>query len=293
MDAVLILRQLWRLRGAVLATAALAVALGGLVAFRPGLPPQSRQYTVGVASARALIDTPSSQVVDLGLKQDANAGVLPARAVLLANLLATTPLKDATAREAHIDPRLLIAIADTPTDSGVPVGQPLTTGATVKPTDPHASVVTAHTDVDLPLLTINARAPDPRGAARLADAAITVLEAHLSSVVADAAVPLDRRIVVTRLGRATAGTQQHGPSPVLGVVAALVLFVFGCATIVVVTTLARDWRIAAGGPAAALPAPPAPDPDVPASSERSLRAVPAADIHGVHPPPERAVRWDG
>ncbi len=84
MDAIFILRELWDRRVLVAVAAAVAIALGGLTAFRPGLPPESRQYEIGIASSRALVDTPSSQVVDLGLKEDANVGVLPSRTVLLA-----------------------------------------------------------------------------------------------------------------------------------------------------------------------------------------------------------------
>jgi hypothetical protein len=295
-QAVLILRQLWRLRGLVITAAVLAIAVGGWTAFHPGLPPHSRQYTVGVATARALVDTPSSQVVDLGLKQDANAGVLPARAVLLANLLTTSPLKDKTARRAGVPANRLIAVADTPNDSGVPVGKPLATGTTLKPTDPEANVVTAHTDVDLPLLTINTQAPDPRTAARLADAALSVLEAHLAAVVADESVPADRRLVVKRLGDASTGSERRGPSPALGLVAALGLFGLACGLLVLGATLARDWHAIAeaGGEARPLATRPVVLERVeePAPAVRELPLRPVPDEAGTAVAPRRVARWD-
>src|SRR6186713_197858 len=98
MEIVTILQHLWRLRVAVALSAVVALALGLLTIVKPTFPPESRRYEVGVASARALVDTTNSQVVDLGVKEDANAGVLPARAVLLANLLTSSPLKDQTAQ---------------------------------------------------------------------------------------------------------------------------------------------------------------------------------------------------
>jgi len=50
--------------------ALIAVLVGLAVGYRVGFPPklESRQYTVGIASLTALVDTPSSQVVDLGGK---------------------------------------------------------------------------------------------------------------------------------------------------------------------------------------------------------------------------------
>jgi hypothetical protein len=249
MELVTILQQLWRLRLVVAIAAVIAVVLGGLTAYRPGLPPKSRQYSVGVASARALVDTPNSQVVDLGVKTDANAGVLPARAVLLANLLVSSPLKDATAKRAKVPTDQLIAIADTPSD-GAPVDNQLTTGASLKPTDPRANVLTAHTDQSLPLITVNTQAPDPQTAARLADAALDVLESQLSSLLAGGNVPSDRQIVLKRLGTARAGVQQRGPSSVMAVAVMIILFLVQCGLLLAITAILRAWRAAAAAPEA-------------------------------------------
>ena len=71
MEAITILRELWRLRYLVFLGAILAVAIALMTAYRVSLAPpklESRQYHVGVASARMLIDTPDSQVVDLNPK---------------------------------------------------------------------------------------------------------------------------------------------------------------------------------------------------------------------------------
>ena len=80
MEFVTILRELWRQRALVLAGAALAIALGLMTAYKVSLAPpklESRQYRVGVASARMLIDTPDSQVVDLEPKGADGLGIAP------------------------------------------------------------------------------------------------------------------------------------------------------------------------------------------------------------------------
>jgi len=242
LQTVIILKQLVRLRGLVIAAAVLAVLVGGLIALHPGLPPHSRSYTVGVASARVLIDTPSSQVVDLGLKEDANAGVLPARAVLLANLLTTSPLKDETARRAGVRSDQLVAMADTPTETGAPVQKPLATGASVSASDPKADVLTAHTDEALPLVTVNTRAPDAATATRLANAAVAVLQANVNSLSGNENIPAQRRVVVKPLGSARGGVEQRGPSPAIAILATILVFTLLCGALLLCAGIARQWH---------------------------------------------------
>jgi hypothetical protein len=248
MEIVKLLRELWRQRILVALALALAIIVGVVAAYRVTLYPAgvtSRQHHVGIASARVLVDTPSSQVVDLGLKQDANAGVLPARAVLLANLLTTSPLRDEIATRTGVAPDRLIALADTPLDSGSSVGTPLATGASVKVGDPRASVVKLHTDVSLPLITVNTEAPDAATAARLADGTVRVLTDYLASLVTSGNVPKDRQLVVKRLGAAHAATEQRGPSRIIAVTAAMMVFLLGCGCILLLSVLVREWRTAA------------------------------------------------
>src|ERR1044071_1276315 len=105
MEVVVMLRELWRRRWLVLLSGVLALLIGVLMAYRvhPPFKFESRAYTVGIASTTAMLDTPSSQVVDLG-GQDSevagSAGTLPGRAALLASVLTTSPLKDEIAKSA-------------------------------------------------------------------------------------------------------------------------------------------------------------------------------------------------
>jgi hypothetical protein len=243
-DAVVILRELSRSRILVTVAAVFAIAVGGLTAYSPGIPPKSRQYEIGIASARALVDTPSSQVVDLGPKEDANVGVLPSRTVLLANLLTTSPLRDQIAERAGVRLDRLIVHAETPA-GGIPVSAPAATGAKLSPEDPRINLITLQTDVTQPLLTVDTQAPDAPTAAKLADSTLEVLERHLESLVTDEQVPESRQLVLERLGSASAATEQRGPSRPLALVVVLVLFGLGCAAIVIGGALARDWRTAA------------------------------------------------
>src|SRR4051812_42369202 len=103
MELVAILRLLWRRRAVVAALAVVAVVVGLSAAYRIGPGGlESRQHDVGIGSVTALVDTPSSLVVDLGGDTGADIGTLSARANLLASLMTSSPIKDEIARRARI-----------------------------------------------------------------------------------------------------------------------------------------------------------------------------------------------
>ena len=244
LDVVTILRLLWRLRRLVAVLGFVSIAVGLLTAVRPGLPPHSRQYTVGVASGRVLIDTPHSQVVDLGLTENTNAGVLPARAVLLANLLTTSPLREETAQRSGVPSNRLAAVADLTATSGAATPGAAPAGTPAVNDRRGAYVLKAATDMSLPLITLTAQAPTPAAAARLVNSAIAVLDKHVISLSNQQAVPAGRRLVVKPLGAARAGTETRGPSRTLAIALTLVLFTIGCAFLVVASLVAGRWRAA-------------------------------------------------
>src|SRR5436305_382249 len=105
---VSILRDLWRVRVAVCLFAVLAILVGAVMLYRPSLPPQSRTYEVGTATAYILLDTPASQVVEVA---PAGSETLGSRASLIANLMAQGDVKAAIARHAGVPPGGLLAIA--------------------------------------------------------------------------------------------------------------------------------------------------------------------------------------
>jgi hypothetical protein len=245
MGAVAILRELWRHRVVLMLAAPLAVLVGLSVGYKVMFPPelQSRRYEVGVAAATALVDTPSSQVVALGGRDVSQAATLPGRAALLASLLTTSPLREQIARRAGVPARLLIATAPPPDGTtAAPAADRLATGASVRPDDPRASVLTLSTALTLPMIAVDTRAPDAATAARVANAALATLESYLDSVVSTESVPAARRLVVEQLGPAQSATAHRGPPPLLGIFAAIAFLGVVCAVVLMVSALARDWR---------------------------------------------------
>jgi capsular polysaccharide biosynthesis protein len=244
MELVGMLRVLWRHRLLVVVAALVAVLVGLGVAYRIGFPPklESRQYTVGVASLTALVDTPRSQIVDLSGKAGADIGTLAARASLLASLMTSSPIKDEIASRAGVAPDRLIAQSP----FGTPPGAPPSGGASVSISDPKANILTAKIpnleSGEIPIIAVSTQAPDSAVAARLANESIAVLKAHLQTVAGIDKVPDARRVVVRQLGRADAATVSRGPARTVAVAAAIFVFFLGCVAILGVFALVNGWR---------------------------------------------------
>ena len=247
MELVGMLRVLWRHRLLVVVAALIAVLVGLGVAYRIGFPAklESRQYHVGLGTVTALVDTPSSQVVDLGGKTGADIATLSGRAQLLASLMTSSPIKDEIATRSGVSPDRLIAVSA----AGAPPGAPASGGASVNKSDPKANILTAGIPNvetgDVPIISVTTQAPQAAVAARLANASIAVLKEHLQTVAGIDRVPDARRVVVTQLGRARASDEVRGPSRVMALVAAFFVFVFGCLAILGISALVSGWRQAA------------------------------------------------
>ena len=190
MDTVTILRTLWRHRVLVAAMCAFAVLAGSAVVYKVSFPPkfESRKYEVGVAQARILLDTPSSQVVDVAAKGSDSLGV---RANLIASLMVGGSVKSAIAERAGLAPEKLIGITQLAEEPSPVADKPerddfvLTT-----------NVVTNTGGDQLPIIEVSAQAPTPRGGG----------DARQRRGLGSARLPgLDRRRAAHRPRRATAG----------------------------------------------------------------------------------------
>ncbi len=113
------------------------------------------------------MDTPNSQVVEVAPKGSETLG---SRANVLANLMVDGEVKDAIAERAGLRPKQLVA------------GSVATGGAEAEEVPEQSSYrlttgVVLNSDMaELPIIRVEAQAPDTRGAIKLADAAVTGLE---------------------------------------------------------------------------------------------------------------------
>ena len=260
MEAVAILRQLWRQRLLVAVGVVLSLMVGIAMAYRvtAGVPPkfESRQYNVGIATAEVLVDSPSSQVADLGGGSSVtDVTGLASRAQLLANLMAISPLKEQIARRAGVDPRKLVTTAPS---LGLQQQDALDTAAK----GAQAVTLTIAVNEVLPIITANTQAPTPQIAARLSAAAVDELRIYLQTIAATQKVPNSRKLVISPLGPARFATVARGPRRLFAIASVAIVFGLWCLSLVVGSRLARTWREAdvaeqsenASGPPAGLPA---------------------------------------
>jgi len=166
MEFVPIVQRLWRRRLYVALGALLAVA-AGLVA-GPGQPVRS-----GAATARVVLDTPDSQAV---YTDPGGADSLQWRTKLLAHLVGSEPTKARMGRALGVRAgRIAVDIVH------LEVPELLTTlpvaAADLAMTSPEPYGLVVRYDEMLPIISIAARGPDRRAAARLADAATGALQA--------------------------------------------------------------------------------------------------------------------
>jgi hypothetical protein len=245
MTVVAIARELWRHRLVVIVGALLVLVAQLTSVYRVGLgvPPtfDSRQYHVGIASGAVLIDSQSSQTVDLGggeVKVD--VGALSARAKLLANLLVTRPLRDEIAGAAGVSTTRLITQLSSTTEPGTPPSE--ATDVSVQPTDPDANIVSLQTSDTVPIITINAQAPSERTATQIVQSTVSTLRSYLDSIAASNAVPENRKLVMRALGKPTSATALRGPRKSHAALLFIVLMSLWCAAILAFSGLAKAWR---------------------------------------------------
>jgi hypothetical protein len=250
METVNILRLLWRRRVLVGCVVAVAVGVGLALSYSFTLPPQSRQYEVGQAGGRILVDTPDSQVVDIAPKGSETLG---ARASVLAALMTEGEAKAAIAKRAGLEPDQLQGYSES-----VAASQP---ASSPPPDGPDINLLTTRVvrdadGVQLPIIEFEAQAPNPAAAAKLASAAVAGLRDHLDSKAAGEEIAHDRRLSVSALGIEPAGLSRRGPGRMVAVGAALFVLLGGCVLIVVFSGLSSAWREAEAsdrlGPDAAL-----------------------------------------
>ena len=239
MDTVSILRSLWSRRILVAGVAVLALLVAMAVAFKlPSL--NSRQYKVGVATLHILVDTPSSQVVNIAPR---GSDTTAARASLLASLMVEGDIENAIAQKAGLRPSQLsgsTGAAISPSAGGPSPSAPSGTTAYILNTQ----VLTNTTGDELPIIEVDTRAPTPAGAERLANASIAGLTAYLNSKAALEKIPDADRLDVTGMGAPEATLQAHGPSNGVALLVFLLVFALGCVGILVGQSLIGGWRAA-------------------------------------------------
>jgi hypothetical protein len=241
LELIKILRELSRRRRLVALVLGVSLLIGFLLAFKPGMPPQSRQYQVSLAAADILIDTRDSQLVAVGGKGP-DLTTLAGRANLIGNLMTGGPLKNAIAKEAGISPDQLAVVppanVNTPGVTPAPVTPPASRGLA----DVDATILNLTVDETLPILHVTAQAPGVETASELSSATIVALRHYLGSVAASQHIPAAHQLVVRKFGAPVAQVATRGLPRRVALIVTILLALLGCGAIVGASWFARSWR---------------------------------------------------
>lgn len=205
----------------------------------------SRSLEMATATAHVAVDTPQSMMIDL--REDTyDITALTNRAVVLGNVIASTPIELRIAQRAHVPAELLrIQAPLTPHQASLPVNSQTARHVTdiLKSMDQYRIEIDANPTV--PMLDIYAQTPSAQSAAALANAAVDELKAYLSRLATTQNTPSKDRIHIVQLGRATGTVINQGVKLQVAVLVFILTFLVCCATVIVVARVRAGWRLEA------------------------------------------------
>lgn len=242
------LRELWRLRAGVAASAlvGLFVALWSVVdigLFPPRVQPRSLE--MGTAFTEVIVDTPHSVILDLRQGAD-DILSLKNRAVLVGNVMASPHVRSYIARRAGVPVESLQIV--TPRTPEQPWAR-TATGTNARPRDLVKSTdqyrLAIQSDPTVPILDIYAQAPTAKASEELANAAVAGLSDYLRVLAASEQTPDEMRVRLRQLGAARGEVLNHGVQMQVAVVVFCLVFALSAVATVVIARVRRGWQLAA------------------------------------------------
>jgi hypothetical protein len=242
------LRELWQVRGWVVACAAFALAMSvwsvaHVSVAPPGLSPRSLK--MASATTQVVVDTPKSTLIDL--RQDTySLDGLTNRALLLGNVMASPQVRADIARRAKVPfDSLQVVPPLTPKQPRVlaEAGNEKHTTDILKLNSDYRLQIRANPTV--PFLQVYAQTPDARSAAALANAAVGGMDTYLAGLAKSTKTPSETQIRLTQLGKAEGTVINEGIDRSVALLVFAVVFAASCATVIWARRVRAGWRLAA------------------------------------------------
>jgi hypothetical protein len=226
----------------LLARRPMLVAIGMVVAIAIGvLAAGGKTKESGTASGRVVLDTAKSQLI---YGDPSGGDTLGWRGVLLAELAGSRPVTDRISNELGIRRNQLVVVYPDLAEPVMPATLPSRAAQAARAT-PEKYVLTVRFDEVLPIISLDAQAPDRAAAARLVEAATGGLKAVGTS---EPVSPQIQGLVVEKVGPVRSTAVLDRPQPLLGVALAVILFGLWCAGVALVPRLVSAWRSAGRPP---------------------------------------------
>jgi hypothetical protein len=245
------LRELWDRKLGLLAVLLVALVVATRVSGGSLLPPRIGGGSMDVASAstHVVVDTPRSTIIDL--RQTTNSfAEMTNRALLLGNVMASTPVRSYIAESAGVPPEALKITPPTtpeePRQIADETNQPKSTDILKAPDEYRLSI---HANPTVPVLDLYAEAPTQAAAINLADGAVEGLRDYLIEISTKHGTPASVEVRLVQLGRATGAQINPGASLQVTALAFLFTFALGCAVVIFYSRVRRGFQAPEyGGP---------------------------------------------
>ena len=252
------LRELWRTRFGVPVALLLAVlaalwSIGTIHLFPPSL--KKRPLEIAAASTRVLVDTPKSSMLDLG-NATGDLDAMTNRSLLVANVMASAPVREYIGRRAHVPARVLQVSSPVTRDFPRQLAQ---SGNEKHVSDilasPNQYRLSLRANPTVPMIEVYAQAPTLKAAVELANGAVTGMRDYLDDLGAQQGVPPAKRVHLEQLGDAHGGVVNKGVSLSLAILLFVLVFAAASAAALFVARVRRGWQLErvserAAGPAA-------------------------------------------
>jgi hypothetical protein len=241
-------RTLWHLRVFVAAALVLSLLASVWSVANITLSPLSlkaRSLQMATATTHVVVDTPRSTVLDLR-QNTYSLQALTQRAVLLGNVMANGQVRDAIARQVHLDPALLEITAPlTPKEPRAATGaeDQKKTSDLIKTTDQYRISIEANPTV--PVLDIYAQAPNAKSAAILANSSVAALRDYIQSLAVSQMIPTGDQIRLLQLGTAKGKVINKSIDWQVAFLTFMITFALSCATVIALSRIVRGWKLAA------------------------------------------------
>ncbi|MFZ0041392.1 MAG: hypothetical protein WAK93_08800 [Solirubrobacteraceae bacterium] len=208
----------------------------------PGLSSRSG-LEMATAHTEVLVDTPQSIMTNLRENSYSIDGLVN-RAVVLGNVIASTPVEARIAQRANVPAALLriqapitVHVASLPLDSQ----DARSMTDILKSNEQYRIAIEASPTV--PMLDIYAQTPTAESAAALANAAVDELKAYVSRLASSQATPANDQIRIEQLGRATGLVINPGVKYQVALLVFILTFLLACATTIFTSRIRAGWRL--------------------------------------------------
>ena len=195
---------------------------------------KTRAVPTGAATAQLLVDSPQSALANL--KQ--NTAPLSTRAGVFAEFMASNDVRAAIAQQAHVPVSQIVASGPFDDPSTAPSGAAAPDPATGA-VGPKPYILTYVAQETAPIVTVYAQAPLAAQAAKLADAAVSGVQAYVTKLQNQGQLPMRQRVIIRGLCSAQAGTVGGKAKMPLLVVAFIAVLGLGCFSILVFDGVSR------------------------------------------------------